>query len=93
VLHPIADCEHPLLCLLGPGLVLNMLPLQVKVRLETRKNGLLPLRLCICYWILTASLKEEEGGERLDVAVGTYGHLCFLNESAGSSVAVLHFTC
>jgi hypothetical protein len=21
VLHPIADCEHPLLCLLGPGLV------------------------------------------------------------------------
>jgi hypothetical protein len=21
VIHPIADCEHPLLCLLGPGLV------------------------------------------------------------------------
>ena len=21
VLHPIADCEHPLMCLLGPGLV------------------------------------------------------------------------
>jgi hypothetical protein len=21
VLHPIADCDHPLLCLLGPGLV------------------------------------------------------------------------
>jgi hypothetical protein len=21
VIHPIADCEHPLLCLLGPGIV------------------------------------------------------------------------
>ena len=21
MLHPIADCEHPLLCLLGPGIV------------------------------------------------------------------------
>jgi hypothetical protein len=21
VIHPIADCEHPLLCLLGPGVV------------------------------------------------------------------------
>jgi hypothetical protein len=21
VIHPIADCEHPLMCLLGPGLV------------------------------------------------------------------------
>ena len=21
MLHPIADCEHPLMCLLGPGLV------------------------------------------------------------------------
>jgi hypothetical protein len=21
VLHPIADCEHPLMCLLGPGVV------------------------------------------------------------------------
>jgi hypothetical protein len=21
VTHPIADCEHPLMCLLGPGLV------------------------------------------------------------------------
>jgi hypothetical protein len=21
VIHPLADCEHPLLCLLGPGIV------------------------------------------------------------------------
>jgi hypothetical protein len=21
VIHPIADCEHPLMCLLGPGIV------------------------------------------------------------------------
>jgi hypothetical protein len=25
VIHPIADCEHPLLCLLGPGIDSNML--------------------------------------------------------------------
>jgi hypothetical protein len=23
VIHPLADCEHPLLCLLGPGIVLQ----------------------------------------------------------------------
>jgi hypothetical protein len=23
--HPIADCEHPLLCLLGPGIISNRL--------------------------------------------------------------------
>jgi hypothetical protein len=23
VIHPIADCEHPLMCLLGPGQVLQ----------------------------------------------------------------------
>jgi hypothetical protein len=37
VIHPIADCEHPLLCLLGPGIV----------RFNFHVQGL----LCILHWL------------------------------------------
>jgi hypothetical protein len=30
VIHPIADCEHPIMCLLGPGIVSQETPISGK---------------------------------------------------------------
>jgi hypothetical protein len=44
VIHPIADCEHPLLCLLGPGLVSQ----------ETAISGTFQKILLVCAMVMTA---------------------------------------
>jgi hypothetical protein len=50
VTHPIADCEHPLLCLLGPGIVSQ----------ETAISGSLQQNLAsVCNGILSISLPGE----------------------------------
>jgi hypothetical protein len=38
VIHPIADCEHPLLCLLGPGIASQETILDLKREVDTIKK-------------------------------------------------------
>ena len=40
VIHPIADCEHPLLCLLGPGIASQETAISGSFRLSSK--------LCLC---------------------------------------------
>jgi hypothetical protein len=49
VIHPIADCEHPLMCLLGPGIV----------SLETAISGSYQQNLA-SVWVLGASIAHAE---------------------------------
>jgi hypothetical protein len=42
VIHPIADCEHPLMCLLGPGLVSQ----------ETAISGSLQMLASVCNGVI-----------------------------------------
>jgi hypothetical protein len=52
VIHPILDCEHPLLCLLGPSLVSQgtAISLSLQQRLASVCNGVIAWRL-IMGWI------------------------------------------
>jgi hypothetical protein len=43
VIHPIADCEHPLMCLLGPGIVSQ------EIDIFYWKENYLPAMSCTCY--------------------------------------------
>jgi hypothetical protein len=38
VIHPIADCEHPLLCLLGPGIVSQKKKKKTNQKKKKKKN-------------------------------------------------------
>jgi hypothetical protein len=54
VIHPIADCEHPLLCLLGPGVVSQ----------ETATSGSFQQNVAsmcngVSVWKLTKLLKQK----------------------------------
>ena len=40
MIHPIADCEHPLLCLLGPGLVSQETATSGSLAAYVSKDGL-----------------------------------------------------
>jgi hypothetical protein len=53
VLYPIADCEHPLMCLLGPGLVSQetVISGSFQQNLASVCNGVIVWRL-IMGWIL-----------------------------------------
>jgi hypothetical protein len=53
VIHPIVDCEHPLLCLLGPGLVSQETAISRSLHqtLASVCNGVILWRL-IMGWIL-----------------------------------------
>jgi hypothetical protein len=50
VIHPIVDCEHPLLCLLGPGLVSQGTAISpsLQQRLASVCNGVIVLGLKAC---------------------------------------------
>jgi hypothetical protein len=52
VIHPIVDCEHPLLCLLGPGLVSQETAISQSLHqtLASVCNGVIVWRL-IMGWI------------------------------------------
>jgi hypothetical protein len=52
VLYPIADCEHPLLCLLGPGLVSQETAIlgSFQPMLASVCNGVIVWRLIVA-WI------------------------------------------
>jgi hypothetical protein len=52
VIHPIADCEHPLLCLLGPGIASQEIAISgsVQQNLACVSNGASIWRL-IMGWI------------------------------------------
>jgi hypothetical protein len=52
VIHPIADCEHPLMCLLGPGLVSQETAISGSFQqmLASVHNGVIVWRL-IMGWI------------------------------------------
>jgi hypothetical protein len=49
VIHPIDDCEHPLMCLLGPGLVSleTAISGSFKQKLASVSNGVIVWRLII----------------------------------------------
>jgi hypothetical protein len=60
MIHPIADCEHPLLCLLGPGIVSQETAISgsFQQNLVSICNGVCVWRL-IMGWIPTGPLVEE----------------------------------
>ena len=51
VIHPLADCEHPLMCLLGPGLVSQETAISgsFQQNLASVCNGVIVLRLIMGY--------------------------------------------
>jgi hypothetical protein len=51
VIHPIADCEHPLLCLLGPGIVSQETAIFLKVNIKEKLINIFSL----IEWILIHS--------------------------------------
>jgi hypothetical protein len=63
VLHPIADCEHPLMCLLGPGLVSQETAISgsFQQNLASVCNGVIVWRL-IMGWIPIEGVTETKFG-------------------------------
>ena len=56
VIHPIADCEHPLMCLLGPGIVSQ----ETAISGSFRCRGLCsPGFLFVCFCLILSFLDNE----------------------------------
>jgi hypothetical protein len=60
VIHPIADCEHPLMCLLGPSLVSQETAISGSFQqtLASVCNGVIVWRL-IMGWIPTGIVTDK----------------------------------
>ena len=58
MLHPIADCDHPLLCLLGPGLVSQETAISGSFQptLASVCNVTLSSFVCVCTMCMNASM-------------------------------------
>ena len=75
--HPIADCEHPLLCLLGPGIVSQETAISgsFQQNLASVCNGVIIWRL-IMGWIpvrdpytISLNVRDMVYGGKEDIAV------------------------
>jgi hypothetical protein len=58
VIHPIADCEHPLLCLLGPGIVSQETAISGSFQ-QNLANVLSPCTKVKPKWIKELHIKPE----------------------------------
>ena len=77
MIHPIADCEHPLMCLLGPGLVSQETAISgsFQQNLASVCNGVIIWRL-IMGWIpvrdpytISLNVRDMVYGGKEDIAV------------------------
>jgi hypothetical protein len=67
VIHPIADCEHPLLCLLGPGIVS-----QERALSGSFQQNLVSVCNGVMFSISEIVVKEKENKEGVVLEVHRY---------------------
>jgi hypothetical protein len=82
VIHPIADCDHPLLCLLGPGIVS-----QERAKVMEMNKTILDLK----GEVDTVKKTQSEATLEIETLGKKSGHTLFDNIKKKSSSFILFF--